>query len=257
MPRRRTAMRRAVAWLVLGAALLLPARPVFAALSDSAVCEAAAEDAEHGFGLPPGLLRAIGLVESGRWQAGLGRQAPWPYAIDAGGYSLFMESLPDAVAKVAALRRDGLQSIDVGCFQINLLFHPSAFATIEDAFDPAANAAYAARFLLALYARSGSWEAAVAQYHSAVPAIGFPYRAKVYAAWQGGAVALAGWRAASPGLVQLIAAGPLAGAALRATIRVYVPSGPAAMPPPGLRPSLGSNLIPRIIKRGLPVVFTP
>jgi len=149
------------------------------------VCEMAAGAAEQQYGLPAGLLRAIGIVESGRWQPAINRVAPWPYAIDVGGYDLFMESLPEAVGKVASLRQEGFASIDVGCFQINLMYHPDAFATLEEAFDPAANAAYAARFLLSLYGRSGSWEIAVADYHSAVPELGDPYRAHVYAVWQG------------------------------------------------------------------------
>ena len=148
-------------------------------------CETAAADAERAFDLPSGLLRAIGLIELGRWERSLNRSTPWPYAIDAGGYDLYMESLADAVAQVQSLRRQGLQIIDVGCFQINLFFHPDAFSSLEEAFDPVANARYAARFLIGLRERTGSWDTAVAWYHSAVPELGEPYRAKVFAAWQG------------------------------------------------------------------------
>ncbi|HJO71542.1 MAG: hypothetical protein QF450_07035 [Rhodospirillales bacterium] len=54
----------------------------------------------------------------------------------------------------------GVRNIDVGCMQVNLLYHKDAFATLEEAFEPASNAAYAARFLKDLYATSGSWSAA-------------------------------------------------------------------------------------------------
>ncbi len=57
---------------------------------------------------------------------------------------------------VAAMRAAGMQSIDVGCMQINLRAHPAAFASIDDAFDPAANADYAARFLRDLLQRPAS-----------------------------------------------------------------------------------------------------
>jgi hypothetical protein len=63
--------------------------------------------------------------------------------------------------------------------QVNLMYHPTAFATLDQAFDPAANAAYAAAFLKRLYAQFGSWPAATAAYHSAVPDIGEPYQQKV------------------------------------------------------------------------------
>jgi hypothetical protein len=74
-----------------------------------------------------------------------------------------------------------MASVDVGCFQINLLQHPAAFASLEEAFDPSANAAYAARFLLSLRDRTGSWENAIAAYHSATPELGNAYRDNVLA----------------------------------------------------------------------------
>ena len=82
-----------------------------------------------------------------------------------------------------ALLDGGTRSIDVGCFQISLLYHPAAFASLEQAFDPDANARYAARFLLTLFARTGTWEAAVAAYHSADPTLGFAYRQQVFSTW--------------------------------------------------------------------------
>ena len=72
--------------------------------------------------------------------------------------------------------------MDVGCFQVNLLHHPAAFANLEEAFNPLANARYAARFLTTLRANTGTWDLAVGQYHSATPAIGEPYRERVMAA---------------------------------------------------------------------------
>jgi hypothetical protein len=67
--------------------------------------------------------------------------------------------------------------------QINLQNHPAAFASLDEAFDPAANTAYAARFLRALYVQTGSWPAAAAAYHSQTPGIGEPYRDRVMAIW--------------------------------------------------------------------------
>ena len=54
-----------------------------------------------------------------------------------------------------------------------------------------ANAQYAAHFLSELHDRTGSWEAAIAWYHSAVPGEGEPYRAKVMTDWQGGGLRIA------------------------------------------------------------------
>jgi hypothetical protein len=153
------------------------------ASDDWRVCAAAGSAAERRFGIPEGLLHAIGLVESGR--SGPAGTAPWPWAIDADGQSMFAADRGAAVAMVAARQAAGTASIDVGCFQVNLLHHPDAFESLEQAFDPDANAAYAARFLAALHDRTGSWEDAVAAYHSAAPERGLPYRDRVLAAWSG------------------------------------------------------------------------
>jgi hypothetical protein len=75
-------------------------------------------------------------------------------------------------------------SIDVGCLQVNLMYHPDAFASLEDAFDPGHNADYAAHFLNTLYADSHDWKQAIGAYHSETPALGDAYRVLVLARWQ-------------------------------------------------------------------------
>ena len=147
------------------------------------VCEQAGTAAEQAHGLPAGLLLAIGRVESGRWDTTRDRQIPWPWTINAAGKGHWFETADDAIRTVRSLLDGGTRSIDVGCFQVNLLHHPRAFADLAQGFDPDANAAYAARFLTSLQARAGSWEAAVAAYHSADSARGFAYRQQVFATW--------------------------------------------------------------------------
>jgi hypothetical protein len=149
------------------------------------VCRDQAAIAERAAGIPSGLLLAIGKRESGRYDPRTGSVLPWPWAVDRDGDGHLFETREEAIAYVAAALRQGSRSIDVGCFQINLQYHPTAFATLEQAFDPAANAAYAARFLTELFARTASWETAVAYYHSATIERGVPYREAVYAAWRG------------------------------------------------------------------------
>lgn len=85
---------------------------------------------------------------------------------------------------VHKLRSRGMTSIDVGCMQINLKQHPHAFATLEDAFDPATNIAYAARFLKAKRNHQGTWKNAVGHYHSARKEHNSPYITKVFRVWE-------------------------------------------------------------------------
>lgn len=153
-------------------------------LADSALCETAIASAEWAERLPPRLLGAIAAVESGRPDPNGGAPHPWPWTVNAQGQGYFYASKAQAVAAVRALQAQGVASIDVGCMQVNLMYHPDAFATLDHAFDPARNALFAARFLSALHTATGHWMAAVAAYHSETPDIAADYRAQVLALWQ-------------------------------------------------------------------------
>jgi hypothetical protein len=65
--------------------------------------------------------------------------------------------------------------------QVDLHYHPHAFASLEEAFAPAANADYAARLLLDLYRgeAGGSWDIAVGLYHSHTSLFAAAYRDRV------------------------------------------------------------------------------
>jgi len=173
-------MRRSAACpLVLLAFLALPCARVNAA----GTCLEEAASAERRHGLPVGLLRAIGTVESGRWNAAARAVLPSPFAVNAAGQSRFFATAAGAASFVAERQRQGVRLIDVGCFQIDLFYHPAVFRRVEDAFDPAANAEYAAAFLARLHAATHDWPRAVASYHSAHAGLGQPYAAAVLGAW--------------------------------------------------------------------------
>jgi hypothetical protein len=148
------------------------------------LCEAAVTSAEYVARLPPRLLGAISLTETGRLDPDKAIIRPWPWTINAQGEGQFFATRQDAIDAVRALQARGVQSIDVGCMQVNLMYHPDAFRTLEDAFDPRGNAQYAAQFLNALYADSRDWSRAIAAYHSDTPALGDAYRVLVLARWQ-------------------------------------------------------------------------
>ena len=101
-----------------------------------AQCRAAIAQAERAGGIPPQLLAAIGRVESGRRDPTSGSFAPWPWTVNAEGQGYFFDSKAEAITAVRKMRADGMRSIDVGCLQVNLMYHPKAFASLEDAFDP-------------------------------------------------------------------------------------------------------------------------
>jgi hypothetical protein len=101
----------------------------------------------------------------------------------AEGDGRFLASKAEAIAVVRALQARGVTNIDVGCMQINLQHHPDAFASLEEAFDPAANTAYAARFLKSLWEAAGSWPLAAAHYHSRTPERANAYSEKIRRLW--------------------------------------------------------------------------
>lgn len=147
------------------------------------LCRQAVAAAEQSYALPAHLLSAIALVESGRKDPQSGSFNPWPWTVDAEGQGHFYPTKAAAVAAVRDLLAQGVASIDVGCMQINIMHHPHAFASLEEAFDPFVNARYAAQFLTELHAQSGNWALAAAHYHSMTPELALTYQQKVMAAW--------------------------------------------------------------------------
>jgi Transglycosylase SLT domain len=140
----------------------LPVAPAPSAVDDPA-CLTAIIEAQARYGIPDNLLLAIGIQEAGRRKENL---TVWPWAVNVDGKGMFFRSRTEAVDRVRALQASGKQSIDVGCMQVNLKWHGDGFASVEQAFDPATNVDYAARFLLSLYRREGDWWKAAGVYHS-------------------------------------------------------------------------------------------
>ncbi|MEE3099017.1 MAG: lytic transglycosylase domain-containing protein, partial [Pseudomonadota bacterium] len=169
-----------------GLALLTPARLAVAlpsvarAAADptlSALGEAAARRAATAEDVPLPLLRAIALAETGRTRDG--RLPPWPWTVNMEGEGRWFDAPGPLLDWVRARQAAGARSFDLGCFQVNHLWHGQAFDSLDRMLDPDENARYAARFLRALRDETGSWETAVGHYHSRTPDLAAGYRARV------------------------------------------------------------------------------
>ncbi len=158
-------------WLCLAFALagLVPAAPALAADPEysAALCEQAILKGARRGGVPPEVLHAVALTETGRHQNG--RLRPWPWAINREGKSYWFASHDEALAFARQSLAEGRTSFDVGCVQINYRWHGHAFPSLEAMFDPEWTATYAAQFLRTLYEERGSWSAAAGAYHSLSP----------------------------------------------------------------------------------------
>lgn len=168
--------------LLVTLALALGGAPALA--RDASTCLDAIRRTEARTAIPAGLLAAVALGESGRYDSTTKRLEPWPWTVNNAGDGRYFASKAEAMAHVELLRRKGERNIDVGCMQVNLMHHPKAFASLDEAFDPATNVTYGGGFLVALRQETGSWERAVERYHTADPARGRAYRERIYARWQ-------------------------------------------------------------------------
>jgi hypothetical protein len=147
------------------------------------LCPEAIASEEKAQGIPKHLLSAIALAESARKHPTLGKRMPWPWTVMAEGQGRYLPSKAAAIAEVRQLQARGVRNIDVGCMQVNQYYHADAFPSLEHAFDPATNVAYAAEFLHDLFEASGSWQEAAGLYHSATPEHKIPYRQRVVQYW--------------------------------------------------------------------------
>jgi len=147
------------------------------------LCESEIVRAERKYGIPNRLLLAIATVESGR-NVGKSHKRPWPWTICANGKGYYCSTKSAAIATVKRLISQGTRNIDVGCMQVNLMHHSKAFKTLEEAFTPHTNVAYASKFFINLKNLHNSWTKAVGYYHSKVEKFYKPYCSLVYAAWK-------------------------------------------------------------------------
>jgi len=223
----RSRFRVAIAFLCA----MLPASQVAAALVSHApgeICDAAAQLASRQTGVPLDVLQAITRTETGRKRNG--RFEPWPWTVNMEGKGVWFTTLDEARAYVFRNFKRGARSFDVGCFQINYKWHHQGFSSIDEMFDPEANALYAARFLRRLYDEHGNWIDAAGSYHSRTPKYANRYKAvfeRHRRAAPEGAPVLA---SAEPSLAPRVNTYPLLQAGNGAQLGSLVPIGNRATP---------------------------
>jgi soluble lytic murein transglycosylase-like protein len=123
-------------------------------------CEPEIMRAADRYGVPVGILYAVGLTETGN------KGSLQPNALNIEGKAVFPRSAREALVAFRKARGAGAKLIDLGCMQINHHYHASHFASVEDMLDPRQNVDYAARFLANLHAQHDTWSMAVARYHA-------------------------------------------------------------------------------------------
>jgi len=169
--------------------------PAFAApsLPSEAQCSEETAKNERLYGIPARLLNSISVVESGRYDRDYKATLAWPWTVTSQGEGKYFPTKAEAIAEVRRLQSKGVKSIDVGCMQINLMYHPDAFASLDEAFDPVNNVGYAARFLKGLYGATDNWVTAASYYHSQTPHLAAAYRERLMKVWDGAGTQVAAY----------------------------------------------------------------
>lgn len=122
-------------------------------------------------GVPPAVLYAVALQESGIQRNG--RIVPWPWSLNVAGKSHRYATRAHACAGIQRALREVLPTrIDVGLGQVNLGYHTHRYDQPCDLLDPYDNLRIAAAILKEQHTAGEDWLLAVGRYHR--PAGGAP-----------------------------------------------------------------------------------
>ncbi|WP_255435461.1 hypothetical protein [Paracoccus sp. S1E-3] len=156
--------------------LLLPLAAHAAPEEPAQLCEWAAQTAAAEAGVPPDILGALTLTETGRRRDGIVR--PWAWSANSEGQGTWFDDPNSALAFAEERLAQGRTNLDIGCFQLNYRWHGQNFSSVAEMFDPLTNARYAARFVSQLYAETGDWRQAAGAFHSRTQANATRYLAR-------------------------------------------------------------------------------
>ena len=137
--------------------------------------------AEQDHDIPPGLLLAMALVESGT------NGEPNALALNVNGRQVTAHNETEAVSRLRASTTKGNQRTNatVGCMQLSVGHHLRRFSTLESMIDPARNATYGAGYLRQHHDELGSWSAAVQRFQGGSARQRIAYQCRVHSALVG------------------------------------------------------------------------
>jgi soluble lytic murein transglycosylase-like protein len=141
-------------------AVLFTFSAIVSAIAEPDLCEREMMQAAGKYGIPLGILFAVGLTETG-----IGGHLH-AYALNLQGDTVYSLNRQQAMQRFQAAKASGIRLIDVGCMQLNYYYHGDRFSSVEEMFDPHKNVDYAARFLKELKQSEGSWTLAVGRYNA-------------------------------------------------------------------------------------------
>jgi hypothetical protein len=166
-------MSRQYSKLLIGVGVLWSA---ISSASTNEIPSAYRETANH-YGIPPAILYAIALTESGTaYQSAL---QPWPWTLNINGKGYFFNSRISAYRQLQAAIQKG-DSVDICLMQINWHWHHHRFTDLWSSLDPFICLAVGANVLQEQYIKTLVWWSAVGRYHAPSPDKASRLRAERY-----------------------------------------------------------------------------
>ena len=144
-------------------------------------CRKLASLIEKKIKLPNKLLSSISLTETGYSKNGT--FAPWPWTLNVNGKSEYFDTKKEMASHLHKKLSENITNIDIGCMQINYIYHSKNFRNIDDMINPQLNVEYAGKFLIKLFKKYKSWNKAISYYHSSDPKRMRKYLEKVKRNW--------------------------------------------------------------------------
>ena len=79
------------------------------------VCAEVAQQVEREQGIPSGLIQAVALAETGRWDPADHRSYAWPWTVTSKRDTYYLPDKARALAKVRELQAMGRRNIEASC----------------------------------------------------------------------------------------------------------------------------------------------
>ena len=118
------------------------------------------------YGLPPALLYAVALTESGQSSHSEGRFRPWPWSLNIGGNGHYFPSRQMAWQALEEVLTEAKTRVDIGLMQISWRYHRSALGSSWQALDPYHNLRVAAAILRDCHVKHTNWIQTSGCYHA-------------------------------------------------------------------------------------------
>lgn len=118
------------------------------------------------YGVPPSLLYAVALTESGQSLFSRGEFRPWPWALNIDGEGYYYPSRQQAWEALQVVLTEPRASVDVGLMQINWRYHQASLGSAWQALEPYHNLEVAAAILRDCFAQLGDWLPSAGCYHA-------------------------------------------------------------------------------------------